>query len=83
MMDVNNISKIKRELGHAKGDEVIKLVAEKVKQNIRSNDSAGRYGGDEIAIVLPDTDTNEAKYLAEYLTYSLSCCFIKKECQQL
>ena len=76
MMDVNNISKINRELGHAKGDEVIKLVAEKVKQNIRSNDSAGRYGGDEIAIVLPDTDTNEAKYLAEYLTYSLSCCFI-------
>lgn len=76
MMDVNNISKINRELGHAKGDEVIKLVAEKVKQNIRSNDTAGRYGGDEIAIVLPNTDTNEAKYLAEYLTYSLSCCFI-------
>lgn len=76
MMDVNNISKINRELGHAKGDEVIKLVAEKVKQNIRSNDTAGRYGGDEIAIILPDTDTNEAKYLAEYLTYSLSCCFI-------
>ena len=76
MMDVNNISKINRELGHAKGDEVIKLVAEKVKQNIRANDTAGRYGGDEIAIVLPNTDTNEAKYLAEYLTYSLSCCFI-------
>ncbi len=76
MMDVNNISKINRELGHAKGDEVIKLVAEKVKQNIRTNDTAGRYGGDEIAIILPNTDINEAKYLAEYLTYSLSCCFI-------
>jgi len=76
MMDVNNISKINRELGHAKGDEVIKLVAEKVKQNIRANDTAGRYGGDEIAIILPDTDVNEAKYLAEFLTYSLSCCFI-------
>lgn len=76
MMDVNNISRINRELGHAKGDEVIKLVAEKVKQNIRANDTAGRYGGDEIAVILPDTDTNEAKYLAEYLTYSLSCCFV-------
>lgn len=76
MMDINNISKINRELGHAKGDEVIKLVAEKVKQNIRNSDSAGRYGGDEIAIILPDTDTNEAKYIAEYLTYSLSCCFV-------
>lgn len=76
MMDINNISKINRELGHGKGDEVIKLVAEKVKQNIRNQDSAGRYGGDEIAIILPDTDTDEAKYIAEYLTYSLSCCFV-------
>lgn len=76
MMDINNISKINRELGHAKGDEVIKLVAEKVKQNIRNSDSAGRYGGDEIAIILPNTDTDEAKYIAEYLTYSLSCCFV-------
>lgn len=76
MMDINHISKINRELGHAKGDEVIKLLAEKVKQNIRSADTAGRYGGDEIAIILPDTDTDEAKYIAEYLTYSLSCCFV-------
>ena len=76
MLDVNNISKINRELGHAKGDEVIKLLAEKVKQNIRSNDKAGRYGGDEIAIILPDTNTADAKYLAEYITYCLSCCFV-------
>lgn len=76
MMDVNNISKINRELGHAKGDEVIKLLAEKVKQNVRTNDKAGRYGGDEIAIILPDTTTADAKYLAEYITYTLSCCFV-------
>ena len=76
MLDVNNISKINRELGHAKGDEVIKLLAEKIKQNIRSTDKAGRYGGDEIAIILPDTNTPDAKYLAEYITYCLSCCFV-------
>ena len=76
MLDVNNISKINRELGHVKGDEVIKLLAEKVKQNIRSTDKAGRYGGDEIAIILPDTSTADAKYLAEYITYCLSCCFV-------
>ncbi len=76
MFDVNNISKINRELGHAKGDEVIKLLAEKIKQNIRSNDNAGRYGGDEIAVILPETSTADAKYLAEYITYTLSCCFV-------
>lgn len=76
MLDVNNISKINRELGHVKGDEVIKLVAEKVKNNLRKSDIAGRYGGDEIAIILPKTDISEAKYIAEYITYSLSCCFV-------
>ena len=76
MMDVCNITKINRELGHAKGDEVIKLVAEKVRQNMREGDIAGRYGGDEIAIILPNTSISQAKYVAEYLTYSLSCCFM-------
>ena len=76
MMDICNITKINRELGHAKGDEVIKVVAEKVRQNIREGDVAGRYGGDEIAIILPKTSVEQAKYVAEYLTYSLSCCFI-------
>jgi len=76
MMDINNITKINRELGHAKGDEVIKIVAEKVRQNVREGDIAGRYGGDEIAIILPNTSSDQAKYVAEFLTYSLSCCFI-------
>ena len=76
MMDINNITKINREFGHAKGDEVIKTVAEKVRQNIREGDVAGRYGGDEIAIILPNASSDQAKYIAEYLTYSLSCCFI-------
>ena len=76
IFDVNNISTINKELGHSKGDEIIKLVASKIKQNIRANDIAGRYGGDEIAVILPDTGTEDAKYLAEYLTYSLSCCLV-------
>ena len=76
MFDVNNISKINRELGHAKGDEVIKIIADKVKQNIKNTDSAGRYGGDEIAVIMPETDTKGAKYMAEYITYCLSCCFV-------
>lgn len=76
MLDINNLSKINKELGHIKGDEVIKLVANKVKNNLRKNDIAGRYGGDEIAIILPNTNDTSAKYIAEYLTYSLSCCFV-------
>jgi len=76
LFDVNDISKINKEFGHAKGDEVIKTVAEKISANIKKQDSAGRYGGDEIAVILPGMNTEEAKYLAEYLTYTLSCCSI-------
>ena len=76
MIDICNITKINRELGHAKGDEVIKLVADNVRRNLREGDIAARYGGDELAIILQKTDTNQAKYIAEYLTYSLSCFFI-------
>ena len=76
IFDINNISQINKDFGAAKGDEIIKLVADKIKQGIRNNDSAARYGGDEIAIILPETTSAEAKYLAEYLTYSLSCCLV-------
>lgn len=76
IFDINNISQINKDFGAAKGDEIIKMVADKIKQGIRNNDSAARYGGDEIAIVLPETSSSEAKYLAEYLTYSLSCCLV-------
>lgn len=76
IFDINNISQINRDFGAAKGDEIIKLVADKIKQGIRSNDFAARYGGDEVAIILPETNSSEAKYLAEYLTYSLSCCLV-------
>ena len=76
MMDICNITKINRDMGHAKGDEVIKLVAENIRKNVREGDIAARYGGDEIAVILPNTTVEQAKYVAEYLTYSLSCFYI-------
>ena len=76
MLDICNITKINRDLGHAKGDEVIKLVAESIRKNVRENDIAARYGGDELAVILPNTNVEQAKYVAEYLTYALSCFYI-------
>ena len=76
MLDICNITKINRDMGHAKGDEVIKLVAENIRKNVREGDIAARYGGDELAIILPNTSVEQAKYVAEYLTYALSCFYI-------
>lgn len=79
IFDINDLSRINRELGHAKGDEVIKFISRKIKENIRPKDIAARYGGDEIALILPDTDNSEAMYLAEYLYYVTTCNPINEE----
>jgi len=76
MLDICNITKINRDLGHAKGDEVIKLVAENIRKNVREGDISARYGGDELAVILPNTNVEQAKYIAEYITYALSCFYI-------
>ncbi len=73
IFDIANISEINNELGHAKGDLVIKEVAKKIKKNVRNTDILGRYGGDEIAIIMSDTSIEEAKYVCEFLLYNLSC----------
>jgi len=73
IIDIANISEINSELGHAKGDEIIKEVAKKIKKSARNTDILGRYGGDEVAIIMTDTSLDEAKYVCEYLLYNLSC----------
>ena len=73
LIDIADITEINNELGHAKGDFVIKEVAGKIKKNARNTDILGRYGGDKIAIIMPDTSIEDAKYVCEFLLYNLSC----------
>lgn len=73
LIDIANISEINNELGHAKGDMVIREVAQKIQKNARNTDILGRYGGDEIGIIMPDTSEEEAKYICEFILYNLSC----------
>ncbi len=76
IFDINNMAQINRDYGHSKGDEVIKTVANKINENIKKQDIAARYGGDKISVILRNMNAEEAKYMAEYLTYSLSCCLV-------
>lgn len=76
ILDINEMGQINRDYGHSKGDEVIKVVANKINENIKKQDIAARYGGDKISVILRNMNAEEAKYMAEYLTYSLSCCLV-------
>ncbi len=61
MMDLNNFKFFNDTYGHQVGDEVIRRVAECLRQSCRISDVIGRYGGDEFIAVLMDTDVEGAR----------------------
>ncbi|MCG0274916.1 MAG: sensor domain-containing diguanylate cyclase [Thermosediminibacteraceae bacterium] len=65
IIDIDHFKSFNDNYGHLVGDNVLKKLAEILKQNVRSNDIVGRYGGEEFAIILPDTSGSEAYAIAE------------------
>jgi diguanylate cyclase (GGDEF)-like protein len=65
MIDIDNFKAVNDGHGHLAGDNALKEVAQRVNEQIRSMDTAARFGGDELAILLPDASAAEAATLAE------------------
>lgn len=65
MLDVDRFKSVNDKYGHLAGDEVLKEVANRIKQAIRSYDVFGRYGGEEFLVIMPDATIEEATSLAE------------------
>jgi diguanylate cyclase (GGDEF)-like protein len=65
LFDIDNFKGINAQEGHLAGDKVLKKITQIAKENIRSVDILGRYGGDEFLIFLPGTTASEAKMIAE------------------
>ena len=64
-LDIDHFKKINDTYGHPFGDQVIKGVAESLRQNQREPDIVGRVGGEEFSLLLVDTDLAGAKVVAE------------------
>jgi diguanylate cyclase (GGDEF)-like protein len=60
MLDIDHFKKVNDGHGHPMGDRVIKSLALFLKQRLRKTDYIGRYGGEEFAVVMPDTDLKSA-----------------------
>src|ERR1700688_3393897 len=65
MIDVDRFKSINDGYGHLAGDNALKEIAHRVEAQIRSMDTAARFGGDELAILLPEATAAEAMRLAE------------------
>jgi two-component system cell cycle response regulator len=65
MIDVDRFKSVNDGYGHLAGDNALKEIAHRVESQIRSMDTAARFGGDELAIILPEAGAAEAATLAE------------------
>jgi len=67
IMDIDRFKRVNDVFGHLAGDRVLENLAMTIKQTIRVDDIASRFGGEEFTILLPDTDKNKAFLTAERL----------------
>jgi diguanylate cyclase (GGDEF)-like protein len=71
MLDIDDFKAINDEYGHTKGDEVLTAVGAVARRTVRSGDLVGRFGGEELVLILPDTDQTGARTAAEKLRLAL------------
>ena len=72
MVDVDNLKRINDTYGHRAGDKVIKETSRKIKECIRQIDTAARYGGDEFAVILPNTSLSDATIVAQRMVEAVA-----------
>ena len=66
-IDIDDFKKINDTYGHSMGDEVLKIVGKTISRSVRSEDIAGRWGGEEFLVVLANASEEEAKRKSEKL----------------
>jgi len=72
MLDIDHFKQVNDNYGHPTGDRVIKSVARMLTMRLRKSDLVGRYGGEEFAIILPETSIDKAKSLLDDIRLNFS-----------
>jgi diguanylate cyclase len=72
ILDLDHFKQINDTFGHQAGDSVLRYTANLIKQHIAGHHCAARYGGEEMAIIMPNTSFNKAMEIAEKIRSSLA-----------
>ncbi len=72
MLDFDHFKRINDQFGHDAGDDVLREFAARLRKNIRGMDLLCRYGGEEFVVVLPDSDVEAARAVAERIRTAVS-----------
>lgn len=72
MVDIDHFKHVNDTYGHEAGDAVLRRVAGLIQEAVRATDVCVRYGGEEIALLLPQTGQEEARHMAERLRKSIA-----------
>ncbi len=70
MMDLDKFKQVNDTYGHVTGDKVLQQLGDIIRQSVREEDLVFRYGGEEFAVILPATDGEGAKFVAERIRTS-------------
>jgi diguanylate cyclase (GGDEF)-like protein len=77
MIDADHFKMVNDQHGHLAGDQVLKEIANIIRENVREIDIIGRFGGEEFCVVLPDTALESARLVAERIRRSAEKRVIK------
>jgi diguanylate cyclase len=71
LADIDNFKKVNDLFGHRVGDEILKMFARVLVDNVRQDDTVARYGGEEFAVILPETQVEPASQMTERMRSQL------------
>jgi diguanylate cyclase (GGDEF)-like protein len=71
-IDIDHFKKVNDTHGHQGGDEVLREVAARIRQELRRSDALGRFGGEEFVVLLIDADLDSATFVAERIRASIA-----------
>ena len=83
LLDIDNFKKLNDRLGHGAGDQALKALAERVKQQLRPADAVARYGGEEFVVMLPDATIEQGREVLTRMQRALTAALFMHDEEQV